>query len=116
MVEITFICGYCGKKTSPPEFSKDGKKTRCSHCKKWQTGPFSGIMKAPINKRGDGRRMKMVDYDEQNEVARAMMKWGGNFTRYLGEALIRADLKNAQKVHDAFPDIWEEYLKKSEEK
>ncbi|GAI52555.1 unnamed protein product [marine sediment metagenome] len=57
--------------------------------------------------------MKWVDYDEQIKVAKAMMKWGGSFTRHLGEAIIRADLRNAQRVHDAFPECWEEYLEKS---
>jgi len=55
----------------------------------------------------------MVDYDEQNKIARAMVKWGGSFVHYLGESLMRADPVNAQKIHDAFPDCWEEYLKKS---
>lgn len=55
----------------------------------------------------------MVDYDEQNRVARAMIKWGGGFVRSLGEALFRADPVNAQKIHDAFPECWEEYLEKS---
>ena len=55
----------------------------------------------------------MVDYDEQIQVAKAMMKWGGSFVLCLGEALMRADPVNAQKIHDAFPECWEEYLEKS---
>lgn len=55
----------------------------------------------------------MVDYEEQINVALAMIKWGGDFIRCLGEALMHADRGNAQKIHDAFPDYWEEYLKKS---
>lgn len=55
----------------------------------------------------------MVDYNEQNRVARAMIRWGGSFIRYLGEALIRADPINAQKIQDAFPEYWKDYLKKS---
>lgn len=57
----------------------------------------------------------MVDYKEQINVAKAMMRWGGSFTHYLGEALTRADRGNAQRIHDAFPECWEEYLKKSKE-
>ena len=57
----------------------------------------------------------MVDYEEQIKVARAMIKWGGSFVLYLGEALTRADRGNAQIIHDAFPECWEEYLKKSKE-
>ena len=56
----------------------------------------------------------MVDYDEQINVAMAMIKWGGGFIRSLGEALMRADRGNAQRVYDAFPEYWDEYLKKSE--
>lgn len=41
-MEMTLICGYCGKKTSFPELSKDGKRVECGHCKKWQT--FNGVM------------------------------------------------------------------------
>lgn len=55
----------------------------------------------------------MVDYDEQIKVARAMIKWGGGFVHYLGEALMHADRINAQIIHDAFPECWEEYLEKS---
>lgn len=55
----------------------------------------------------------MVDYYEQNKVARAMIKWGGSFIHYLGESLMRADPVNAQRIHDAFPEHWDAYLKKS---
>lgn len=55
----------------------------------------------------------MVDYDEQIYVAKAMIKRGGSFAHYLGESLMHADPVNAQKIHDAFPEYWFEYLKKS---
>ena len=48
----------------------------------------------------------MVDYDEQIYVAKAMIKRGGNFAHYLGEALMCADRVNAQRIHDAFPEGW----------
>lgn len=54
----------------------------------------------------------MVDYYEQHKVARSMIKWGGSFIRSIGDALMHADRINAQKIHDAFPEYWEEYLKK----
>lgn len=56
----------------------------------------------------------MVDYIEQTKVAHAMIKWGGSFVNALGLALMKADRNNAQKIKDAFPEYWEEYLKRSE--
>jgi len=52
----------------------------------------------------------MVDYHEQRLVADAMIKRGGSFVNHLGEALQRADPRNAQRIHDAFPDYWKQYL------
>lgn len=57
----------------------------------------------------------MVEYIEQTKVAHAMIKWGGGFISALGFALMKADRSNAQKIKDAFPEYWEEYLKKSEQ-
>ena len=58
----------------------------------------------------------MIDNVEQNKVAQAMIKWGwsDDFIHSLGEALMCADPVNVQRIHDAFPEYWEEYLKKSE--
>lgn len=39
-----------------------------------------------------------------------MRKWGGSFVESLGTALVHADPINAQKIHDTWPDIWDEYL------
>ena len=56
----------------------------------------------------------MVNYIEQTKVAHAMVKWGGGFVSALGLALMKADRGNAQKIKDAFPEYWVEYLIKSE--
>lgn len=47
---------------------------------------------------------------QQQIVAAAMRKWGGSFVESLGTALVHADPINAQKIHDAWPEIWNEYL------
>jgi len=57
----------------------------------------------------------MVDYGESIKVAHAMIKWGGSFVHALGFALQSADVLNRQKIKDAFPEEWEEYLRKSDE-
>jgi len=56
----------------------------------------------------------MVDYGESLKVAQAMQNYGGGFICALGLALMKADAVNRQKVKDAFPEYWQEYLKKSE--
>ena len=56
----------------------------------------------------------MVDYDESIKVAKAMIKRGGGFVNALGLALMKADAINRQRIKDAFPEYWKEYLKKSE--
>lgn len=47
---------------------------------------------------------------QQQTVAVAMRKWGGSFVESLGAALAHADPINAQKIHDTWPEIWDEYL------
>lgn len=44
-------------------------------------------------------------------VATAMIKFGGAFVESLGWALSRADFHNANRIKNAFPDIWELYAK-----
>ena len=56
----------------------------------------------------------MVDYIEQTKVAQSMEKYGGGFVGALGFALMKADRNNAQKIKEAFPEYWEEYLAKAE--
>jgi len=56
----------------------------------------------------------MIDYNEQQKVARAMIRWGGAFVSSLGFALTKAVLSDAQKIKDTFPEYWAVYLEKSE--
>jgi len=56
----------------------------------------------------------MVDYDESIKVARSMIKWGGSFINALGFALTKADGINRQKIKDAFPEYWQNYLERSD--
>lgn len=53
----------------------------------------------------------MIDPMEKYLVSSAMMNFGGGFVSRLGEALVRADGKNTQRIHDAFSEYWQEYLK-----
>ena len=43
-MEITLICGHCGKKGHNPGFHRTGKKVKCEHCGEWQT--FKGTMES----------------------------------------------------------------------
>ena len=52
----------------------------------------------------------MTIHDEKMIVAQNMKKYGGVFISRLGEALIHADATNAQRLKDAFPTYWEQYL------
>jgi hypothetical protein len=45
------------------------------------------------------------DYD----VALAMVTYGGSFVAALGQAWMRADEHNGQKIKAAFPEYWDEY-------
>ncbi|GAG67521.1 unnamed protein product, partial [marine sediment metagenome] len=42
----------------------------------------------------------MIDHIEQYLVGTAMLRFGGGFVNKLGEALLRADPTNAQRIHD----------------
>jgi len=39
-----------------------------------------------------------------------MSKYGGGFTKALGEALARADHVNTERIKEAFPEYWKQYL------
>ena len=52
----------------------------------------------------------MISFNEQLGVASAMEKYGGSFVEYLGKALRRADPENAERIKQAFPEYWSEYL------
>lgn len=43
------------------------------------------------------------------QIASAMIRKGGSFVKALGEALLRADDRNTQRILEAFPDYIETY-------
>ena len=47
---------------------------------------------------------------EARKVGQAMRIYGGSFVERLGQALYHADPENTQKIKDAFPVYWNEYL------
>ena len=53
----------------------------------------------------------MIDGEEKWLVQNAMMEYGGGFVNALGNALMRADDFNTQKIYDAFPEYWQKYFK-----
>lgn len=52
----------------------------------------------------------MITIEEQRIVSRTICLYGGHFTAALGMALFRADPDNAQKIKDAFPELWDKYI------
>lgn len=52
----------------------------------------------------------MLDATEVYNVQVNMQKYGGSFVSALGNALMRADTLNQQKIKDAFPRYWKQYL------
>jgi len=57
------------------------------------------------------------DRNEENElmseaqiVSQAMRIYGGSFVERLGCALFYADYGNTQKIKNAFPEYWQDYL------
>ena len=47
--------------------------------------------------------------NEVNKVSENMQKHGGSFVQSLGIALSHADMINAIRIKEAFPEYWEEY-------
>ena len=47
------------------------------------------------------------------DVSQTMIKYGGSFAQKLGEALQHADTDNTQRIYDAFPELWAQYLRMS---
>ena len=52
----------------------------------------------------------MTIQNEKIIVATNMEKYGGNFVKKLGMALFSADHINTQRIKDAFPEYWNQYL------
>ena len=49
--------------------------------------------------------------NEQFYTSEAMRKFGGSFVKSLGTALRSADMINASKIKQAFPEYWNKYYK-----
>jgi len=57
-----------------------------------------------------------ADLNDRVKVADSMIRYGGGFVNALGQALIRADTDNTQRIALAFPEYWAKYLAISKEK
>ena len=56
--------------------------------------------------------------DIQNEiipVVKGMEAYGGSFVQALANAISYADMTNAGRIKEAFPEYWEKYLKIGED-
>lgn len=51
---------------------------------------------------------------EDVRVLEAMRRYGGGFVSRLGEAALAADDDNLQRIKEAFPEYWREYVKVAE--
>ena len=52
----------------------------------------------------------MIDQEEVYNVTKGMTAYGGSFVKALGKALECADSINQQKIKDAFPEYWKQYV------
>lgn len=52
-----------------------------------------------------------MDYTEGHRAAQVMERVGGSFERNLALTYYRADLTNAQRLRNAFPELFEKYYK-----
>jgi hypothetical protein len=48
-------------------------------------------------------------YNEDRAVLQAMVRYGGSFMKFLGEAGFRADSINLAKIKRTWPEDWEQY-------
>ncbi len=51
---------------------------------------------------------------EKYFVSKAMKEYGGSFVSALGEALAHADMPNTEKIKEAWPEYWKQYLEMGE--
>lgn len=49
--------------------------------------------------------------DDILKIATNMQLYGGHFAQYIGKALIHADSGNRDRLAQAFPELFEKYLK-----
>ena len=54
--------------------------------------------------------------DEKIIVLNCMIEYGGSFVKALGQALAHADSINTKKIKETWPNLWGEYLEKSNSK
>ena len=47
--------------------------------------------------------------NEVNIVAEEMQRYGGSFVSKLGAALAHADIVNARKIKETWPEYWAQY-------
>ena len=52
-----------------------------------------------------------MDYTEGHRATQVMERVGGSFERNLALTYYRADLTNAQRLRNAFPELFEKYYK-----
>src|SRR5882757_850168 len=51
-----------------------------------------------------------IEICESRVIAGNMRDYGGGFVKKLGEALFLADRFNTQRIKNAFPEYWNQYL------
>lgn len=51
-----------------------------------------------------------MNYEEAHKAAQLMERLGGSFERNLALTYYRADSTNAQRLRNAFPEIFQKYL------
>lgn len=51
-----------------------------------------------------------MDYTQGHNAAQNMVRMGGSFERQLGLAYYHADSTNAQRLRNAFPEIFQKYI------
>ncbi len=76
------------------------------------TGEAGSEFDRELFRRGMGGPLGPDNPFTKNEiwcVHAAMRRYGGGFVSKLGDALLRADLDNARRIRDAFPEYWEKY-------
>lgn len=49
-----------------------------------------------------------------NEIAQAMITWGGSFVQRLGQLYGWADEDNRRRLKAAFPEYWQKYAEYAE--
>lgn len=56
------------------------------------------------------KKKAYADNDEKIAVVEGMTRYGGHFIQTMGHALAIADVVNAQKIKETWPEEWAKYL------